>query len=40
MTAVYLAPALVVLVLLLTDRPCAACGRWVRHRLDCRNRAL
>jgi phage/plasmid primase-like uncharacterized protein len=40
MTALYVAPAIVVLVLLLTNRPCVACGRWVRHRLDCRNGRL
>ena len=30
----------VVLLLVLSGRPCPACGRWLRHRLDCRDRAL
>jgi len=34
----YWLPLGVFLLLILADRPCSACGRLWRHRLDCRRR--
>jgi hypothetical protein len=31
----YFVPLALLVVLIVTDRPCPGCGRWLRHRLDC-----
>lgn len=36
----WLVPVAILVTLIVTDRPCAACGRWFGHRLVCRDRPL